>query len=560
MQGATTHGYHVATTSKPGHPKMGGDPDTATEMPIFHSLFVSLVALLPVHARVTTKTSTNPLDGATQAIEEAMDQFKVPGMSIAVVDGSDLYTKGFGYATLPNIPATEDTLWEGGSSTKAFTAAALAQMMDSNKYSSLAEGWQTTIVSILPDDFELNHPWATEHLTLQDAATHRTGMPRHDLTWIAGPDTQTPESLVRNFRNLPLSIEPRVALQYCNLMYLTLTHVIQTLTRKWYGDVLREVILEPLGMNSTYFDRNHALASGHRMATGYFWDQDEKKFQSRPRPNVRFYGGAGATISSVKDYAKWIKCLITQGKPFSPNVHNQIRTAAIVGAAEPPLGADSYGYALGWEKMSFHGTTLYRHAGTTSVFGAGVYWLPDIDYGVVMFGNTGNAANFAEYVIVWKLMEDKLGIPEDQRYPTTKPLTDILNQGAEALKHPKEILYPNMTGPVEPPSVDVRAFEGLYQNKGYGDLRLRLEPASPKTGNESLLIGHRDGFRYHINFGHASQDYWTAIPVWEESDSMLGLYAAEFILSNGKPSGMMLHLSPPGSPIDEGTIQFDKVQ
>lgn len=294
-------------------------------------------------------------------------------------------------------------------------------MMESKKYSGLAAGWQTPIVSILKDDFVLQDQWATQHLTLQDAATHRTGMPRHDLTWIAGPEAQTPQDLVRNFRNLRPSLEPRVALQYCNLMYLTLTHVIQTLTQKWYGDVIHEIILEPLGMNSTYLDRNQAIASGSTMATGYFWDEDTQKYQSRPRPNVRFYGGAGSIISNVKDYAKWVKCLITQGKPFSANVHTQIRTAMMIGAAEPPLGADSFGYSLGWEKLSFHGTTLYRHAGTTSVFGSGVYWLPDIDFGVVMFGNTGNAANFAEYVIVWKLMEDKLGIPENQRYPASKP-------------------------------------------------------------------------------------------------------------------------------------------
>lgn len=334
---------------------------------------------------------------------------------------ADPVIKGFGYATLPNTRATEYTLWEGGSSNKAFTAATVAQMIDSGNYKGLAAGWQTPIVSILPDDFVLAHPWATTHLTLQDAATHRTGMPRHDLTWIAGNDTQTPQSIVRNLRNLPLSLEPRVALQYCNLMYITLTHVIQTLTNNWYGDVVRETVLEPLGMNSTYFDRNDALASGNEMATGYFWDADKKEYQSRPRPNVRFYGGAGSIISNIKDYSKWIKCLLTQGKPFSPAVHAQIRSAAMIGAAEPPLGADSYGYGLGWEKMGFHGTTMYRHAGTTSVFGAGVYWLPDLNYGVVMLGNNGNVANFAEYVIVYKLIEDKMGIPEDKRYPTTGP-------------------------------------------------------------------------------------------------------------------------------------------
>lgn len=137
---------------------------------------------------------------------------------------------------------------------------------------------------------------------------------------------------------------------------------------------------------------------------------------------------------------------------------------------------------------------------------------------------------------------------------------DILNGGAEAGKHPKEILYPNMTGPADPPSANFKDFEGEYHNNGYGTLRLKLGTSAQDSKNETSMIGRREGFRYHINFGHASKDYWTAIPIWEESNSMLGLYAAEFIVADGKPSGLLLHLSPPGSPIDEGTIQFDKVE
>lgn len=404
------------------------------------SIFVAVVAFsLPLHAK-NEKRATNPLDNATQAIKATMDQFKVPGISIAIIDGDNIYSdvsltkieyirathsrlthQGYGYATLPGTPATENTLWEAGSTTKAFTAAALAHIIDSQNFTKLAAGWQTPIASILPTDFVLADRWATAHVTLLDAATHRTGLPRHDLAWIAGNDTQEPGDIVRNLRNLPLSLEPRVALQYCNLMYLTLTHAISTLTGSRYKDLIRTIILEPLGMDSTYFDRYDAITSGNALATGYFWDRDKQEYQSRPRPNVRFYGGAGASISTVKDYAKWVKCLITQSKPFSANVHNQIRTPGMIGSAEPLLGADSYGYSLGWEKLSFHGTSLYRHSGTTATFGAGVFWLPEIKFGVVIFGNAGNAANMAEYVIAWKLMEDKLNIEQKNRYPAAEP-------------------------------------------------------------------------------------------------------------------------------------------
>lgn len=40
--------------------------------------------------------------------------------------------------------------------------------------------WTTPISQIIPDDFVLSDAWATEHLTLEDALSHRTGLPRHD--------------------------------------------------------------------------------------------------------------------------------------------------------------------------------------------------------------------------------------------------------------------------------------------------------------------------------------------------------------------------------------------
>lgn len=59
-------------------------------------------------------------------------------------------------------------------------AATLAHLIDSKKYTELADGWETKICSIIRDDFVLQDEWATNHLTLEDAVCHRTGMPRHD--------------------------------------------------------------------------------------------------------------------------------------------------------------------------------------------------------------------------------------------------------------------------------------------------------------------------------------------------------------------------------------------
>ena len=50
-----------------------------------------------------------------------------------------------------------------------------------------------------------------------------------------------------------MTAEPRTEWQYCNAMFGVVTNVIQTITGRTLGSVLKEWIWEPLGMRSTTF-------------------------------------------------------------------------------------------------------------------------------------------------------------------------------------------------------------------------------------------------------------------------------------------------------------------
>ena len=88
----------------------------------------------------------------------------------------------------------------------------------------------------------LKDEWATSYVTLEDALSHRTGMPRHDLS-LNGLNTTVPD-VVRKLRYLPMTAEPRAQWQYCNMMYITVTHLIETYTGDRLGKTLRERIWE----------------------------------------------------------------------------------------------------------------------------------------------------------------------------------------------------------------------------------------------------------------------------------------------------------------------------
>lgn len=333
-------------------------------------------------------------------------------------------TKGYGFAILPDTPVKPDTLFLGGSTTKAHVAAALAHLISTGDHNAaFPRGWGTPISSIIRDDFVLQDEWATAHLTLEDAVSHRTGMARHDIAWTATGEPNdtsnartTNKATVRKLRNLPSTAEPRVVFQYSNMMYVTLSHVIETVTGSWLGDVLRKAIWQPLGMESTFLSYKQARQSGRQIATGYFWDEEAREYVGVETDPVQFSSGAGAIISTAVDYSKWVKCLLQETAPFSAATHEDIRAPRML---EYPVAARSWGmryYGLGWEITTFHGQAVYKHDGGTQNFGTNVMWMPDIKFGVVAFANAVDTGNFVEEVLTQKLVEDRLGIPVQDRH------------------------------------------------------------------------------------------------------------------------------------------------
>lgn len=247
-------------------------------------------------------------------------------------------------------------------------------------------------------------------------------MPRHGTSWIGTSEPndtsnahKTNKATVRNLRHLPLTAEPRVVFQYCNLMYVTLGHVIETVTGSWLGDALRTVIWKPLGMESTFLSYSNARKSSHQVATGYYWDDEAQEYVAVETDPIQSSSGAGAIITNVIDYSKWVKCLMHESAPFSAATHQDIKTPRML---QIPVAQGGWGignYGLGWEITTFHGSTVYKHNGGTQNFGANVLWMPDIKFGVVALANAVDSGNFVEDLLTKKLVEDRLHVPLKDR-------------------------------------------------------------------------------------------------------------------------------------------------
>lgn len=410
-------------------------------------------------------------------------------------------------AKLPSTRVTPETLFYTASTTKAFTAAALSILIDestSPKSTSAPLAWTTPLADIIRDDFVLTDEYATGHVSFEDALSHRSGMPRHDLTY--GGKTNTVKDIVRSFRHLPMTGEIRTKYQYCNIMYCAVSHALETITGQWFGDVLKSKLWHPLGMNSTFLSYSDAQAAQERggspLAMGYIWDEKDRSFKQQDYIKGYELSGAGGVISNVRDYAMWLRMMMKGAAPVSEKGHAALITPRSFVPLEgdiPFTGPETY--ALGWRLKIYRGQKIIMHTGDVTGFGSFVLYLPGRNWGVVMFGNAV-AAYDMETKLAFHLIDELLQTPIPERFDWDESFEDTKIKHDRENKDSRHRLYPNIDENV--PSLPLQSYTGTYSHPAYQSLALDIS-------NDVLLADVKDRAWPHvITFVRFSGDHFLA--------------------------------------------------
>lgn len=204
------------------------------------------------------------------------------------------------------------------------------------------------------------------------------------------------------------------------------SHVVETLTGQWLGDFLHEKIWTPLGMNGTYFSTPAALAAPELYSQGYVYYQD--KFQEVPYMDLDIVSGAGSVISNVLSYTKWIQALLAQSGPISKDAYKALFTPRTL--IEPYFEDGPYtgvqSYALGWIVGVYRGYEYFEHSGGMEAFGTQLIFFPKLRYGAVTFANTASTSNSVGQKLIFHLLDEKLGVPEEERFDWDKQYVSSL--------------------------------------------------------------------------------------------------------------------------------------
>ncbi|GMF81569.1 unnamed protein product [Aspergillus oryzae] len=393
--------------------------------------------------------------------------------------------KAYGIAEFPDKKMTVDSLFTTCSTTKAFTAAAVSMVIDDTKKTPSPLRWDTPIASLIRDDFVLADNHATMNTTLEDALAHRSGLPGHLFAMIGAYPNETLREAVRKLRHLPLAYPPRTTFDYCNHMFMVVSHVLEQITGESLGEFLRKRIWSPLNMKDTYFsvqDVKRCPVTSPKLVQGYTWVPEKGCYVAEPHMNYAPTTGTGAMVSNVLDYAKWLRAMIYKKAPISPEGHTSlIHPRTVVSkddkdTAYPP--APYHLYALGWFVDTYRGQQLYWHSGSWAGFGIMVGFIAEKQFGFAIMGNTQRARN-AQLELYLYLIDTLLGVSGSERVEfierMTKRMADVAEKRSESINETKKRLFPSLLAKPLPHILSLHAYTGIYSHPGYGIITLRVK-------------------------------------------------------------------------------------
>ncbi|CAI7659600.1 unnamed protein product [Penicillium manginii] len=418
----------------------------------------------------------SPFDPEFDAlVTKLLDEWKVPGLSIAVVHGDETYSKAYGISELPDKRMATDTLFPTCSTTKAFTALATSLAIQDRRDTDKPIDWDTPISAIIPEDFVLADDYATQHTTLEDALSHRSGLPDHGWMFTFTPNDMDSKTLVRSLRHLPLTDPPRTTYQYSNQMYASVSYALEHLTGEPLGSFMKKRIWDPLGMSDTYFSTQEVKdnpSTARRLVHGYTWLADgeggyyyhlQKALSWMPNK------GAGAMVSTVLDYTHWLRALIEKSGPLKGQdslIKPRIFHFA-TGDVNPP--SPYHGYALGWYVDNYRGENFYWHTGGWPGFSTYVGFLPERKFGLVIMGNS-DPARFACFELAVYLMDRLLGPASlhhtEQMSVCLARQREVVNEifQPKKLENSKQVVFPSLPNPPIPHSLPLEKYAGTYRH------------------------------------------------------------------------------------------------
>lgn len=397
---------------------------------------------------------------ASERVDEVFDRWNSntsAGCAVGVVqDELVVLEEAYGMADLEHgIPNTPETIFEGGSLSKQFTAAAVVLLALDGELS-------------LDDDVREYVPELPDYghtITLHHLMTHTSGL--RDWGSVASISGWGREERSHDHadvldilsRQSELNFVPGHEYSYSNSGYNLLAIIVGRVSGMSFADFSRERIFEPLGLRNTRWrDDYRRIVPGR--STAYDATDDDGWEINRPIEHVHGNGGILTTVGDLGIWARAVEEGRLGGPRFTEMMHRQGRLN----------DGSEIVYAGGLRIEPYMGVPSVSHTGSTAGYRAFLARYPDQALTVAMLCNASNASTSGNGTAVARIY-----------------LGDVLSEAT-----------PNRPVAVDGgPTLD--AFAGLYADPVTGETtELEIEDGALVEGRTTLVRVAEDEFMEEV--------------------------------------------------------------
>ncbi len=439
-------------------------------------LFLSLVSVFaaPVFAQKTTSALPKDFD---KYVRKVLETFEVPGVSIAIVkDGQTLLAKGYGVKQLgAQELVDEQTLFPIASNSKAFTATALALLVEEGKIQ-----WDAPVINYVPT-FRMGDPYITSQLTVKDLLVHRSGIGPYagDLLQFP-PSNYSRAEIVSKIQYLPIVTSFRNSYAYDNIFYLLAGEVIKSVSGLEWEDFIKERILNRAKMEksipraSSFKDQQNRSAS-HARFNGVV--KEVTNFLEAGIGDIT--NPAGGIASNATDMAKWMTIQLDSGKINNGDRLFKPQTAAMLWkgvtpmpvanlpAAVKPAQMEYQQYALGFYTYNYRSERVIAHGGKLDGFVSRVFMIPGKNFGISILTNQEEGG--AILSIIHHVVDHLLGVPS---FDWIGGYKQLLMARLESVKVSENTTTAERNVNSRP-SLPLKDYANTYQDAWYGRITIK---------------------------------------------------------------------------------------
>ena len=325
----------------------------------------------PAESKRPEAAQIKPADIDVAVMRHSLGQFW--GGVVVGKGGKVIFAKGYGVADESLKPIEPDTLFDIGSISKQFTAAAILRLEMAGKLAT------TDPVAKFYPDFDGEAGERAKAITLHHLLTHTSGM--SDRQAIQRLDFPDRDEAVRKALAAAPSGKVGEKFEYCNAGYVVLAAVIEKASGRTFEDYSREEVFKPAGLKNTGFLDGIGLNSAKQtlrvvVPRGGGRDRRVPLFASAAgEPWAWGLKGAGGVLTTMEDLVRWDAAL---------------RNDSVLSAAPRQRLTNPFksGYALGWfvEPTSSGGLKVH-HGGATRGFRAQLSRFMDEDMVIAVLTN-----------------------------------------------------------------------------------------------------------------------------------------------------------------------------